>query len=128
MRQSIPAVSAWAQSFGYVRAVRVGPLVEIGGTVALDQDGEVVAPGNTYEQAKRALEIIGAALDQLGLERSAIVRTRVFLRHIERWDEAGRAHREFFEGCPLPASSCVGGAELLLPTLDVEVEATAWVE
>lgn len=127
MRQSVPAAGPWVEQFGYVRAVAAGPLVEVGGTTAISPEGEVIAPGDVYSQTRAALEIIERALAELGLDRRAIVRTRVFMRHVERWREAGRAHREFFDG-QWPASSCVGGAELLLPELEVEIEATGWVE
>jgi enamine deaminase RidA (YjgF/YER057c/UK114 family) len=126
MRQSLPAVSRWAEPFGYVRATKVGPLVEVGGTVALGEDGEVVGPEDVFVQTRRSLEIIAAAVESFDLDRGAIFRTRVFLRRIDSWEEAGRAHREFFAGHPLPTSSCVGGVDLLLPTLEVEVEASAW--
>lgn len=127
-RQSVPAVSPWARDFGYARAVRAGPLVEVSGTTAIDPNGEVVAPGDPYAQTVAALAIIDRALAELGLDRSTIVRTRAFVRDVEQWGEVGRAHREFFEGTTVPASTCVGGADLLRPELVVEIEATAWAD
>lgn len=126
MRRSVPAAGPWADEFGYVRAVSSGGLVEVGGTTAIDPDGEVIAPGDVYAQTLAALTIIERSLSVLGHDRHVIVRTRVFMRDIGRWRDAGRAHREFFEGA-WPTSSCVGGVDLLLPELEVEVEATGWI-
>jgi enamine deaminase RidA (YjgF/YER057c/UK114 family) len=126
MRRSVPAASPWAKDYGYVRAVQAGPLVEVGGTTAIAPDGTVIAPGDPYEQTLAALAIIDRALGDLGLDRSTIVRTRVFMREITDWRDAGRAHREFFEGHDFPTSSCIGGCEFLSPDLVVEIEATAW--
>jgi enamine deaminase RidA (YjgF/YER057c/UK114 family) len=114
----------WVDTYGYSRAVRAGTLIEVSGTTAIDPDGKPVAPGDAYQQSRYAFEIIGTALANLGASFADVVRTRVFLRNIEDWREFGRAHREIFGNAP-PASSCVGGCDLLLPELLVEIEATA---
>jgi enamine deaminase RidA (YjgF/YER057c/UK114 family) len=114
----------WVPSYGYSRAVRIGSRIEVSGTTALDRDGEVIAPGDAYAQSKAALGIIEAALQELGASLRDVIRTRVFLRNIEDWKEVGRAHGEAFLA-DTPASSCVGGCDLLHPDLLVEIEASA---
>ena len=123
----VPTGTPWVDVYGYSRAVRAGARIEVSGTTAVDQSGKPVAPGDAYEQARYALGIIGAALEDLGASFADVVRTRVFLRNIDDWREVGRAHRELFGGAP-PASSCVGGCDLLLPELLVEIEASAVID
>jgi|SRR5579862_426327 len=120
----VPTGTPWVDSYGYSRAVRSGTRIEVSGTTAIDPAGKPVAPGDAYEQTRYALGIIGAALEELGASFADVVRTRVFLRNIDDWREVGRAHKEVFGDTP-PASSCVGGCDLLLPELLVEIEASA---
>ena len=122
--QRIPTGGPWVDAYGYSRAVRVGRIVEVSGTTAVDPDGKPVAPGDAYEQTRYVFGIIEAALAEVGVSLLDVVRTRLFLRNIDDWREAGRAHREIFSDT-LPASSCVGGCDLLLPELLVEIEASA---
>ena len=83
--------------------------------------------GDLYTQTAYALSVILAAVEELGGSKADILRTRVFVRNIADWREAGRAHAEMF-GHHLPTSSCVGGLEFLHPDLLVEIEATAYVQ
>lgn len=122
----VPTGTPWVAAYGYSRAVRSGNRIEVSGTTAVDAAGNPVAPGDAYEQARYVFKIIGAALEELGASFADVVRTRVFLRNIDDWREVGRSHHETF-GDTLPASSCVGGCELLLPELLVEIEASAVV-
>jgi enamine deaminase RidA (YjgF/YER057c/UK114 family) len=122
--QRVPTGTPWVAAYGYSRAVRTGRIVEVSGTTAVDPDGKPVAAGDAYEQSRYALGIIGAALEEVGASFGDVVRTRVFLRNIDDWREVGRAHQEIFGDAP-PASSCVGGCDLLLPELLVEIEASA---
>jgi enamine deaminase RidA (YjgF/YER057c/UK114 family) len=124
--QRVPTVTPWVDGYGYSRAVRTGSRIEVSGTTAVDADGNPVAPGDPYQQARYVFGIIEAALAELGASMRDVVRTRVFLRRIDDWREVGRAHREVFDDV-LPASSCVGGCDLLLPELLVEIEASAEV-
>jgi catechol 2,3-dioxygenase-like lactoylglutathione lyase family enzyme/enamine deaminase RidA (YjgF/YER057c/UK114 family) len=101
-------------------------LIEVSGTTAVRADGTVTAHGDVYGQTGQALETIGAALTELGASLENVIRTRVLLRDIEGWAEAGRAHREVFADIR-PASTCLGGLDFLLPEILVEVEATALV-
>jgi enamine deaminase RidA (YjgF/YER057c/UK114 family) len=123
-RRVVPAVSPYAATVGYSRAVRVGQHVHVGGTVAFMPEG-AEPPADAYGQARRALEIVVNALRELGATPGDVVRTRVFLARAEDWEEVGRAHGEVF-GDVLPASTMVV-ATLLEPRLLVEIEADALV-
>lgn len=116
----------WESKVGYCRAIRMGNIVAVTGTVSITDAGEVYAPGDAYAQAKRSLEIIERALQPLGAERHNIIRTRMFVTDIKRWEEFGRAHGEFFEGCP-PATTMVEIKALIDPEMLIEIEADAVV-
>ena len=122
----VTAKRPWSPLIGYSRAVRRGPLIEIGGTSATQQDGTVFAPGDPYEQTKHVFGVVIDAVRELGGQKSDIVRTRVFLTDISHWEQVGRAHGEFFADL-LPASTFVEVSKLLLPELVIEIEATAYV-
>ncbi|GBD30482.1 Putative aminoacrylate peracid reductase RutC [bacterium HR32] len=109
------------------RPVRVGNLVEVSGTAAADEQGNILGGDDYYEQTKAALRIIGEGLGQLGAFLEHVVRTRVYLRDPGRWEDAGRAHGEVF-GQIRPANTIVGVAGFVDPRILVEVEATAVVE
>jgi enamine deaminase RidA (YjgF/YER057c/UK114 family) len=124
--KQVVAKAPWVADWAYSRATRVGPLIEVGGTTAGRPDGTVEGPGDLYAQTKYALSVILAAVEELGGTKADILRTRVFVRNIDDWREAGRAHAELF-GDTMPTSSCIGGLEFLNPELLVEIEATAYV-
>jgi len=125
-RRSVEAHGPWPGSWGYARAVRVGDRIEVSGTTAVGPDGQVISPGDAYGQTRFVLGVIEDALRELDAVLEDVVRTRAFLRSIDDWREVGRAHVEVL-GSILPASSCVGGVDLLDPALLVEIEATAIV-
>ena len=81
-------------------------------------------PGDAYSQAKRCLEIIERAIKPFGADRRKIIRTRMFVTDIKRWEEFGKAHGEFFEGCP-PATTMVEVKALIDPRMLIEIEADA---
>jgi enamine deaminase RidA (YjgF/YER057c/UK114 family) len=112
---------------GYSRAVRIGPFIEVGGTTSTASDGSVLHPGDVYKQTRQALEVVRDAIVELGGSLENVVRTRVFLKDISRWEEAGRAHGEAF-GSILPTSSFLECQNFLDPEILVEIEATAIVE
>jgi enamine deaminase RidA (YjgF/YER057c/UK114 family) len=117
--------TAWETSVGYSRAVRVGDLVHVAGTTAV-RDGAVVGVGDAYEQTRVALQIVGEALAECGAGYADVVRTRLYVTDIGRWEEVGRAHGEVFAEVR-PAASMVQVAALIDPDLLVEVEVDAVV-
>jgi enamine deaminase RidA (YjgF/YER057c/UK114 family) len=125
-RRNIGSGSAWEPVVGYSRAVRVGSQVFVAGTTAVGPDGGVVGPDDLYAQTKRALAIIEAALMEAGASMRDVVRTRMFLRDISRWEEAGRAHGEVF-GEIRPAATMVEVTRLIDPAMLIEIEADAVV-
>lgn len=114
----------WESQVAYCRAVRAGDHIYVSGTAPVDEKGATFAPGDAYGQARRCLEIIERALRELGADRSAVVRTRMFVTDIHRWAEFGRAHREFFADNP-PATTMVAVKALIDPAMLIEVEADA---
>ncbi len=125
-RRSVSSGTAWETTVGYSRAVRIGNLVEVAGTTAVDERGEVVGKDDPYLQARYALEKIGRALADAGAGFESVIRTRMFVTDITRWEEVGRAHGEVFRDIR-PSSTLVQVASLVRSDLLVEIEATAVV-
>jgi len=122
-RLNISSGAPWEAKVGYSRAVRIGNVVEVSGTVSQDGD-KVIGIGNAYEQTKHALAKIEAALVKAGASLHDVVRTRMFVTDISKWEEIGRAHGEFFQAIR-PATTMVEVSKLISPELLVEIEATA---
>jgi enamine deaminase RidA (YjgF/YER057c/UK114 family) len=118
-RATVPAVSPFADTVGYSRAVRDGRHVYVSGTAPVGIESD-----DAYTQAKRCLEIVVDALRELGAGPEHVVRTRVYLVDAADWDAVGRAHGEVF-GRHLPTSSMLVVAGLLDPAWKVEIEADA---
>jgi enamine deaminase RidA (YjgF/YER057c/UK114 family) len=114
----------WESQVGYCRAVKAGSLIFVTGTAPVTEGGEVFAPNEPYEQARRCLEIIEQSIKKFGADRKHIVRTRMFVTDITRWAEFGRAHREFF-GDDKPATSMIQISKLIDPKMTIEIEADA---
>ncbi len=114
----------WEEKVGYCRAIRSGNTIAVTGTISLNDNGEIHAPGNPYQQTKRCLEIIENALAKLGAKRENIIRTRLFVTDIKLWEEFGRAHGEFFADHP-PATSMIEVKGLIDSNAVVEIEADA---
>ncbi|RRA97673.1 RidA family protein [Larkinella rosea] len=122
-RQLISSGTPWEPLVGYSRAVRVGNLIEISGTTAMDGD-ELVGRGNVYEQTRFILQKVSAILAEAGASLSDVVRTRMYVTDISQWEDVGRAHGEFFRDIR-PAASMVEVSALISPDLLVEIEVTA---
>ena len=122
MRKLVSSGSPYEPRIGFSRAVRVGPIVAVSGTAPIARDGSVATPGDVYGQTKRCLEIIAQAIADAGLSPGAVIRTRVMLTDISRWEEAARAHGEVFSGIR-PACTFVQVSRLIDPRWLVEVEA-----
>ena len=116
----------WEPVVGYARAVRVGDVVHVSGTTATDGTGEIVGIGDPNEQTRQILRNLEDALHGVGASLVDVVRTRIFVTDISRWEEVGRAHGEVF-GAVRPATSMVEVSRLIDPRMMVEIEAEAIV-
>lgn len=125
-RQLVSSGAMWEPVVGYSRAVRVGPWVSVAGTTAASDVGGAVGGDDIGAQAREALRRLVAALEQAGAGPEHVVRTRMFVTDISRWEEVGRAHGEVF-GEIRPATSMVEVSRLIDPALLVEIEADAVV-
>ena len=124
-RQLISSGTKWEDIVGYSRAVRIGNVVEVAGTTAMDGD-QLIGKDDVYAQSKFIFEKIEKALHQAGASMTDVVRTRMYVTDISRWEEVGRAHGEFFRDIK-PASTMVEISGLVNPDMLVEIEVTAIV-
>jgi len=123
-RKNFSSGAKWEPIVGYSRAVRIGNMIEVAGTCAVDHDGNAFAVGDPYEQTKRSLEIIGNAIEALGGSLKDVIRTRIYVTNIEQWAEIGRAHGEVF-GDIRPVTTMVEVSNLISVEYLLEIEATA---
>jgi enamine deaminase RidA (YjgF/YER057c/UK114 family) len=124
MRTNYSSGAKWEDIVGYSRAVRIGNVIEVTGTVAVDENSLLVAKVDAYGQTKFIIEKIEKVLEQAGASLKDVVRTRMFVTDISRWEEYGKAHGEFFSTIK-PCTSMIEVKGLIAPEYLVEIEATA---
>jgi enamine deaminase RidA (YjgF/YER057c/UK114 family) len=126
-RKSYSTGTKWEPIVGYSRAVRVGNQIFVTGTTATDERGEIVGEGDAYAQTVQVIRNIERAIQSLGGNLIDVVRTRIFVTDISRWEEYGRAHGEFF-GAIRPCATMVEVSRLIDDRMLVEIEVDAIVE
>ncbi len=123
-RLNISSHTKWEDIVGYSRAVRIGNIIEVAGTTAIDENGQVVGVNDPGKQTEFILSKIEKALTSAGATLKDVVRTRMFVTNIADWEMIGMAHGVFFKGI-CPVSTMVEVKSLISPELLVEIEATA---
>ncbi len=126
MKQLISSGSPWEDVVGYSRAVRVGNVVEVAGTTAMNGD-ELVGRGDMYAQTIYIFKKIEKALKEAGATLQDVVRTRMYVTDITQWEQAGKAHGEFFKTIK-PVATMVEVSRLIDDDLLIEIEVTAIIE
>ncbi len=114
----------WEDIVGYSRAVKMGNIIEVTGTVAVDENSRLIGHGDAYAQTRFIIQKIEAVLKKAGAELKDVVRTRMFVTDISRWEEYGKAHGEFFKDIK-PCTSMIEVKGLIAPEYLIEIEATA---
>ena len=122
-RKNLSSGAVWEEKVAYSRAVQIGNNIEIAGTVATDGE-KCIALDDPYEQTIFILGKIKSTLETMGAGLEDVIRTRMFVTNIERWEEVGRAHGEFFKGIN-PVTTMVEVSRLISPDYLVEIEASA---
>ena len=120
MRKNINSGSPWEEIVGYSRAVRVGNIIEVAGTTAMDGE-ELIGKGDVYAQTIFIFKKIEKALQEAGAELYDVVRTRMYVVDITQWEKAGKAHGEFFKKIK-PVSTMIEVSGLINKDLLIEIE------
>ena len=127
LRTNYSSGAKWEDIVGYSRAVKVGNVIEVSGTVASDDEGITVGINDSYLQAKHIIQKIQKILEQAGASLKDVVRTRIFVTDISQWEEYGKAHGEFFADIK-PVTSMIEVKSLIGPEYLIEIEATAIID
>ena len=123
-RTNYSSGAKWEDIVGYSRAVKIGNVIEVTGTVAVDENNLLVGKDNAYEQTRFIITKIEKVLQQAGASLKDVVRTRMFVTDISRWEEYGKAHGEFFKDIK-PCTSMIEIKGLIASEYLIEIEATA---
>lgn len=123
-RQKYSSGAKWESIVGYSRAVRIGTRIYVTGTTATDGNSNIVGIGDAYAQTVQCIKNIERALKAFDCTLDTVVRTRMFVTDITRWEEYGRAHGEFFREV-MPATTMVEVSRLIDPDMLIEIEADA---
>ena len=126
-RTNYSSGSKWEDIVGYSRAVKVGNVIEVTGTVASADDGSVVGKNDAYAQTKYIYSKIESVLKRAGAEMKDVIRVRMFVTDISRWQEYGKAHSEYFKEIK-PCNTMVEVKALIEPDYLIEIEATAIID
>lgn len=123
-RTNYSSGAKWEEIVGYSRAVRIGNVIEITGTVAVNDEGNIVGIDNAFEQTIFIIQKIESTLIKAGATLNDVVRTRMFVTDISKWEEYGKAHGLFFKNIK-PCTTMVEIKRLIEPEYLIEIEATA---
>ena len=126
-RKNFSSGAKWEAIVGYSRVVKIGNIIEVGGTVAVDDNNEIVGKNDAYEQTKFIIQKVEKALMQAGAALQDVIRTRMFVTDISRWEEYGKAHGEFFKDIR-PVTSMIEVTSLIDPSCLIEIEMTAIIK
>ena len=126
-RIKVSSGAVWEDVVGYSRAVREGNIIEVAGTTAVDENGNIVGINDPYTQTKFIIQKAEKVLKELGCNLENVIRTRMYVTDISKWKEIGRAHGEFF-GEIKPATTMVEVSKLISPEILVEIEFSAVAE
>lgn len=122
-RTNLTTGAPWEEEVGYCRAVKIGNVIEVSGTVAVDNNGEIIGENDPYIQAKFILLKIQNSIEQLGAKLEDVIRTRMYVTNIKDWEKIGKAHSELFKIIK-PCTTMVEVSALIDPRYLVEIEAT----
>jgi enamine deaminase RidA (YjgF/YER057c/UK114 family) len=125
-RVNISSGAVWEDLVGYSRAVRIGNIIEVSGTTSVDGD-TLIGKDDLYAQTKFILQKVEKALHEAGAQMTDVVRTRMYVTDISKWEEAGKAHAEFFRIIK-PATTMVEVSRLIHPDLLIEIEVSAVIQ